>query len=111
MAANNSWTGYETWARVFLFSKNARCCDTESEPMQNCSYLCHRSIATKREMIRFTVVPPRRESRFFNDFIIRHQSYMEPASAGSEFICKNDVLFFSMYKQRDHGKLVIIMVV
>ena len=27
MAANNSWTGYETWARVFLFSKSVRCYD------------------------------------------------------------------------------------
>ena len=26
MAANNSWTGYETWARVFLFSKSVHCC-------------------------------------------------------------------------------------
>ena len=24
MAANNSWTGYETWAQVFLVSKSAR---------------------------------------------------------------------------------------
>ena len=32
---------------------------------QNCSDLCNSSIATKREMIRFTVVPPdRRESLF-----------------------------------------------
>ena len=58
MALNNGWTGYETWARVFLFSKSACCWDTETEPTQICSYSCHRSIATKREMIRFTVVPP-----------------------------------------------------
>ena len=56
MAVNNSWTGYETWARVFSFSKSARCCDTD--PTQNCSYLCYRLKATKKEMIRFTVVPP-----------------------------------------------------
>ena len=49
MVANNNWTGYETWARVFLFSKSTCCCDTE--PTQNCSYLCYHSIATKREMI------------------------------------------------------------
>ena len=24
MAVNNSWTGYETWARVFSFSKSVR---------------------------------------------------------------------------------------
>ena len=56
MAANNSWTGYEMWARVFLLSKSAHCYDTE--PMQNCSYSCYCSIATKREIIRFTVVHP-----------------------------------------------------
>ena len=52
IAANNCWTGYKTWARVFSLSKSARCYDIE--PTQNCSY---HSIATKREMIRFTVVP------------------------------------------------------
>ena len=36
-------------ARVFLFSKSVRCYDTE--PTQNCSYLCYRSIAKKKEMI------------------------------------------------------------
>ena len=29
MVVNNSWTGYETWAQVFLFSKSAHCYDTE----------------------------------------------------------------------------------
>ena len=64
MAVNSSWTGYETWARVFLFSESARCYD--AEPTKNCTYLCYRSIATKWEMIRFTVIPLDM-SHFFNN--------------------------------------------
>ena len=33
MAVNNSWTGYEMWARVFQFSKSTHCYNTE--PTQN----------------------------------------------------------------------------
>ena len=43
---------------------------------QNCSDLCNSSIATKREMIRFTVVPPD-EGHVFNDFIIRHNGTID----------------------------------
>ena len=78
MAAKNNkkWrriTVGETWIRVFLFCKRARCY-YDTEPTQDCFYLWYRSIATKREMIRFTTVPAsRRESRLFNDFIILHK--------------------------------------
>ena len=62
MAAKNNkkWrriTVGETWIRVFLFCKRARCY-YDTEPTQDCFYLWYRSIATKREMIRFTTVPP-----------------------------------------------------
>ena len=77
MAVNISWTGFEMWAQVFFFI--VRCYDTE--PIQKLWYC---SIATKRAMIQFTAVPPD-ASYFFMAFIIRHQSYMEPASAGSDF--------------------------
>ena len=58
MAVNNSWTRYTylTWARVFFFSNSTRWNDTG--PTQHCSYLCYCPIATKREVIRFTVVLP-----------------------------------------------------
>ena len=69
MAANNSWAEYGTWARVFC-SLKARAVMIQNQT-QNCSNLCYSSIATKREMIRFTVVPPD-EGHVFNDFIIRH---------------------------------------
>ena len=55
MAANNSWTGVRDVGTSILV-QSACCCDTE--PTQNCSYLCYRSIATKREMIQFTLIPP-----------------------------------------------------
>ena len=61
MAVDNIWIGYETWARVFSFLK-ARAVMTQNQT-RNCSYLCYRSIATKREMIRFAS-SSRRESRF-----------------------------------------------
>ena len=43
-------------SNIFVLYKSAGYYDTEQT--QNCSYLCYRSIATKREMIRFTVVRP-----------------------------------------------------
>ena len=53
------------------------------------SAVCHRTnanpfllvLSIKREMIRFTVVPQAQVTLFY-DFIIRHQSHMELASAG-----------------------------
>ena len=56
--------------RVFLFSKSMRCYDMKA--MLNCSCLCYSLIsATKREMIRFTIVPPDVSQVFLNDFIVR----------------------------------------
>ena len=63
MAENNSWTGYEHFCslkRAVLYT----------EPTQNCSCLCYCSIVTKREMIRFMVVPPD-TSHIFKNYILR----------------------------------------
>ena len=65
---------YEAWAQVFLFSKSTR---------QN-----------QRKLFLFVL-------SFFNDFIIRHKSCMELASAGS------DNLYGTFY---DKTKLMLFLV-
>ena len=77
MVGNNGWTRYEMGTSTSLFSKCAPCFDTEIK--QNPS-LCYRLIASKREIIQFMVVTLNR----INHFIIHHQSYIKPASAGLE---------------------------
>ena len=66
--ASNSWIGYETWARVFLFSKNARCYDSTNAKLFVFVVSFH-SDKEGNDPIHGT-----RVRCFFNDFIIQLQS-------------------------------------